>query len=217
MTIDDHFFEEDTMKSIASVVDNDINLPTSSLIDDYLNQIIEVSRKISRKEIDEIVWVLYNAWRSGRRIYTFGNGGSATTAAHLANDLNKVTIVEGKPRLRAAELTSNIALMTAWSNDNGYEEIFSQQLVNLLEPGDVVIGISTSGNSANILRAFEVGHSQGAVCVGLTGNDGGQLKHLVDYCLFVPDPIIYRQEDMHMIVCHMLAITLRWLISSENG
>jgi len=204
------------MKMVRTTLSTVLQLSSDNLINDYMSRVIETASKISSKEIEETVWVLYEAWRSGSRVYTFGNGGSATTASHLANDLSKLTIVDGKPRLSALDLTSNIALMTALSNDNSYKEIFAEQLLNHIKPGDVLIGISTSGNSENVLRAFEVGRQQRATCIGLTGNEGGQLKDLVDYCLYVPDEVIYRQEDLHMIISHILAVALRWLIVNET-
>ncbi|HID24182.1 MAG TPA: SIS domain-containing protein [Planctomycetaceae bacterium] len=145
-----------------------------------------------------------------------GNGGSAATASHMANDFNKLTIVPGQPRFKAIALTDNVPLMTAWGNDTAYENIFVEQLLNFLEPGDVVIGISTSGNSPNVLKALQVAREHGAVTVGFTGRDGGQLKHLVDHCILVPSDHIGQQEDMHMVLDHVIATTLRHLIEQVD-
>ena len=182
-------------------------------VDDYLNHLVETVQRIPREQIWEVVRVLYRAWQQGKCIFIFGNGGSAATASHMVNDLSKLTIVSGKPRLKVFGLNDNVPLMTAWGNDTEYANIYAEQLANLVAPGDVVIGISTSGNSANILRAMAVAHQQSAICVGLTGNDGGKLKDMVDYCIFIPDEHHGRQEDGHMILDHIIAIALRWMIT----
>jgi D-sedoheptulose 7-phosphate isomerase len=105
-----------------------------------------------------------------------GNGGSASTASHFACDLGKGTIIEGKPRFRVISLNDNISLITALSNDCGYEEVFREQLMNLVNTGDIVIGITGSGNSPNVLKAMEYARSRGAVTIGFIGFDGGKLR-----------------------------------------
>ncbi|MEW5868437.1 MAG: SIS domain-containing protein [Chloroflexota bacterium] len=185
-------------------------------VDDYLKRLAETLERISRQQVWQVIDALFQAWQAGRRIYILGNGGSAATASHMANDLNKYTIVEGLPRMKAQALTDNVPLMTAWGNDTAYENIFSQQLINFLEPGDVVIAISASGNSPNVLRALEVARQGQAVTIGLTGDDGGKLKHLVDHCVCIPDELIGRQEDGHMILDHLIANTLHQLILAEK-
>ena len=168
-----------------------------------------------RDQIWNVIHVLMDAWRERRQIFLLGNGGSAATASHMANDLNKLTIVPGQPRFKAIALTDNVPLMTAWGNDTAYENIFVEQLLNFLEPGDVVIGISTSGNSPNVLKALQVAREHGAVTVGFTGRDGGRLRHLVDHCIFIPSDHIGRQEDAHLILDHVIATTLHRLIEEQ--
>ena len=182
-------------------------------VDDYLRRLADALNALSRQQIYAVIGVLYNAWRGNQQIFICGNGGSAATASHMVNDLCKLTIVEGQPRVRAIGLTDNIPLMTAWGNDTEYANIFAEQLKNYVQPGDVLIAISASGNSPNVLRALEVARGYGAICVGLTGKDGGKLKELVDHCIFIPDDYIGRQEDGHMILDHVIASTLRWLIA----
>jgi len=133
----------------------------------------------------------------------------------MVNDLNKLTIVDGKPRFKAIALTDNIPLMTAWGNDTAYENIFVEQMLNFLEAGDVVIGISTSGNSANVVKAIQVASKYGAITVAFTGDDGGQLKDMADHCIFIPNGHIGIQEDGHMILDHVIANTLKELIEAE--
>src|SRR5450759_2403287 len=108
-------------------------------------------RAISRPDLERVLSLLENVYRNGHRIFIIGNGGSAATASHFALDLAKNTIMAGEPRLKALSLTDHVPLITAWSNDTAYEHIFAEQLANMIEPGDLVIGISASGNSPNII------------------------------------------------------------------
>jgi D-sedoheptulose 7-phosphate isomerase len=185
------------------------------LVDAYLKELEQVVRDMPRDAIWEVIHVLMAAWRRGSHIFLLGNGGSAATASHMSNDLNKYTIVPGQARFKAMSLADNIPLMTAWGNDTAYENIFVEQMRNFLEPGDVAIGISASGNSANVLKALQFARDQGAVTVGLTGRNGGALRQLVDHCILVPSDRIGQQEDAHMILDHLIASTLRELIEQE--
>lgn len=187
------------------------------LVDDYLCRLVETIEQMPRDQIYAVIEVLFNAWKHGKRIFICGNGGSAATASHMVNDLSKLTIVEGQERIKAIGLNDNVSLMTAWCNDTAYENIFAEQLRNLVAPGDVVIGISTSGNSPSILQTMKVARDYHAICVGLTGADGGYLKEIVDYCIHIPDPNTARQEDGHMILDHIFAITLRRMIAEESN
>lgn len=184
-------------------------------VDEYLTLLAGTLTRISRQQVWSVISALMDAWRGQRRVYIIGNGGSAATASHMANDLNKYTIVEGKARFKAIALSDNIPVLTAWANDSSYDLVFSEQLANHLEPGDVVIAISTSGNSPNILQALKFARQRQAVTIGFTGDIGGALKDLVDHCVFIPDGQIGRQEDGHMILDHMIAHILRGLISGE--
>jgi D-sedoheptulose 7-phosphate isomerase len=189
-------------------------LGEEDFIDQYLSELINTLREIDREAIWEATNTLLNAWQRGNQVFIIGNGGSAATASHMANDLNKYTITPGKKRFKAISLTDNIPLMTAWGNDDSYESIFSEQLINFIEPGDVVFAISASGNSPNILKAVQVGRELGAVTIGLAGQTGGKLKSMVDYCVLVPSDQIGRQEDCHLIVNHVIANTLQKLIQA---
>src|SRR5690348_1656863 len=113
-------------------------------------------REISLPHLQRVLQLLERAYHHGRRIFIMGNGGSAATASHFALDLAKNTIMPGIPRLKAISLTDHVPLITAWSNDTAYEHIFAEQLANMIEPGDVTIGISTSGNSPNVLNALQL-------------------------------------------------------------
>lgn len=184
-------------------------------VDEYLNALSDTLAKISRRQVWAAVEILLAAWRSHKQVFILGNGGSAATATHMANDLNKFTIVAGKSRFRAFSLSDNIPLITAWANDSSFEHIFSEQLENHLHAGDVVIAISASGNSANIINGLKLARQRQAVTIGLTGDNGGMLKHLVDCCVFIPDAYIGRQEDGHMILDHLIVTILRKIISGD--
>lgn len=192
-------------------------LPFFDPVDAYIRQLSRTVESLDRAQVWAVIYALYAAWRGGRRIFLCGNGGSAATASHMANDLSKLTIHDGKPRMKAIALTDNVPLMTAWGNDTEFENIFVQPLLNLLEPGDIVLAISASGSSPNVVRAVQVARDHGAHTIAFTGATGGRLKDLVDYLITVPDDNIGRQEDGHMILNHIIATTLRWMIHQDNG
>src|SRR5216684_4441927 len=123
-------------------------------ISSYLSELEELLREISQAHLQAILALLEAAYRDGHRIFIMGNGGSAATASHFALDLAKNTIMAGAPRLKAISLTDHVPLITAWSNDTAYEHIFAEQLANLIEPGDIALGISASGNSPNVINAM---------------------------------------------------------------
>ncbi len=184
------------------------------VVTEYLRQIQQVLSALPGDEIWEVVHVLLDGWHDNKQIFLLGNGGSATTASHFANDLNKGTALPGKPRFRAIALVDNVPLIMAWANDNGYENVFVEQMVNFLEAGDIVVGISGSGNSPNVLKAMQAARSARAVTIGFTGRDGGQLKSLVDHCIIVPSDDMKQIEDVHLILEHCICGALRQLISS---
>jgi D-sedoheptulose 7-phosphate isomerase len=190
-----------------------VTLSETDPVNEYLANLAQTISALPQGQIWEVIQVLFEAWKAGKHIFLCGNGGSAATASHMANDLNKLTISPDKPRMKAIALTDNTALMTAWANDNEYEIIFSQQLLNFIQPGDIVIAISTSGNSPNVLRALETAQAYQAKTIGFTGSDGGKLRQLVDFCIFVPDEHMGRQEDCHMILDHLISNTLRQMIA----
>ncbi len=142
-----------------------------------------------------------------------GNGGSASLASHFACDLSKGTLQnvhdDNEKRFRVISLTDNIALMTAYSNDLGYEHVFSQQLKNLVNEGDVVIGISASGNSKNVINAISLAKKSKAVSIGLLGFDGGKLKEIVDLKLWVNKDNYGIVEDVHSSLQHMICFAVK--------
>jgi len=160
-------------------------------------------------KIGEIVDILVDTRDKGRMVFIMGNGGSASTASHFASDLNKTAIVKGERRFKAIALTDNLPLITAWSNDQGYDDVFAEQLENYISEGDVVIGISGSGESRNIIKAIEIGNAYGALTLGFTGFEGGALKDVAKISIVVPSKNMQRTEDIHMLLIHLLSLMIR--------
>jgi D-sedoheptulose 7-phosphate isomerase len=186
------------------------------VIDTYLVELEAVVRAISRVDVQAVAAALLETWRERRQVFILGNGGSAATASHMANDLSKFTIVPGQPRFRAMALTDNVPLLTAVGNDLSYAEIFVEPLRNWLQSGDLVIGISGSGNSPNVVKAVTYAKAQGARVVGFCGQPGGQLAQLADLKVIIPSTQIGQQEDGHMILDHVLSLALREMIRAES-
>lgn len=181
---------------------------------DYFADLEQMMHEISLPNLQKILQLLEHVYHSGHRMFIMGNGGSAATASHFALDLAKNTIMPGAPRLKAISLTDHVPLMTAWSNDTAYEHIFAEQLANLIEPGDVAIGISASGNSLNVINAMELAKRSRAYTIGLLGTDGGRMKHIVDVYLLAPGKNIEQEEDAHMILTHIITRHMREVVRS---
>ena len=175
------------------------------LLRGYTSGLASALDALSLDLIEQVTDVLWEARLRRSHIFIIGNGGSAATASHMVVDLNKLTVVEGVPSLRAISLSDNIPSITAWANDTDYESIFSQQIEGLATPGDVLIAISTSGMSRNVLRAVEVAAARGLTSIGLTGPTGGLLKDLVDLCVIVDSEQTGQIEDVHHAIGHMLS------------
>jgi D-sedoheptulose 7-phosphate isomerase len=182
-------------------------------IRDYFAIVQELLDQTPFEAVDSVVDALVTANRAGQTVFICGNGGSAATATHFGCDLAKRPNVAGQPRFRVIALTDNNALMTALGNDIGYDAIFSEQLIPLVRAGDVVIGISGSGNSPNVLNAMKVASEAGAVTVGFCGYDGGKLKGMVDIPVHVPSHTMAMVEDVHLMLEH--AICERLLAINE--
>ena len=183
--------------------------PRINSIQTYMTQLQEMIAQLPTDLIDQVVEILLACAQQGNKVFIFGNGGSASTATHFACDLAKNTQVPGVPRFRVIGLTDNMALMTAWANDTAFDNVFAAQLEPLVEAGDVVIGISCSGNSANVLKAMKVARLRHATTIGLTGDQGGRLKNMVDLCITIPSPRIEQQEDAHLILEHCICATIK--------
>lgn len=179
----------------------------------YLKYLNTVLQGMDTAEIGKFIQTLLDARERGATIYFVGNGGSAATASHFANDLAIGTNSYDKP-FRVISLTDNQAVITALGNDFGYEEIFVRQLRVLGVAGDVVIGISASGNSPNLVRTFEYAKAAGIKTVAITAFDGGKMKQIADECVHVPTaPKEYGPaEDAHMVLDHLVGAYLMRLV-----
>jgi D-sedoheptulose 7-phosphate isomerase len=170
----------------------------------YKSELLRAIETIDLAKVGTAIEWLGEARAHGRRIFICGNGGSASTASHFATDLVKGASFGRQSRFRVLALTDSLPTITAYSNDVGYECVFAEQLKNFAEPGDVVIAVSGSGNSPNVLRAVEYAKSIGCRTIGLSGRDGGALGRLVELNLQVAHPHMGRIEDGHMIILHMI-------------
>ncbi len=194
----------------------------ASYIVQFLDQMVRITREISTKEIDRAIDILLDAWRRRSTVFVMGNGGSASTATHLACDLAKYTIVDENPRFKVIGLTDNIPLVSAWSNDGGFGQIFVEQLRPWLTEGDVLIAISVHGGSGsgqagpwsqNLVQAMALAQERGAKIIGLSGFSGGSIKEMADVCIVVPidkeplgTPLV---ESWHVVVHHLICFALR--------
>lgn len=171
----------------------------------YLKSLQNTLGGISVDKVSEAIEWMRQVRDEERTIFTCGNGGSASTASHFVCDVLKGASFNRPKRFKIMALTDSLPTLTAYSNDVGYDCVFVEQLKNFGQPGDLLLSISGSGNSPNVLRAVEYANQAGMKTIGLTGRDGGELGKLSQLEINVADPHMGRIEDGHMIVCHMLA------------
>lgn len=198
------------------------NLPTEEMTyTKYLGELKGVMDQFPLADLKRLTDILFHAYENDRAIFLFGNGGSAALASHLATDLAKGTHFPGPTamksvrRMRVLALTDNAPLMTAWSNDLSYEEVFSGQLENFVRARDVAFGISGSGNSPNVLRALELARLTGATTVGFAGFGGGKMKDLLDCAVVLESQNMQVVEDAHVILSHLLFLDLKARIEAN--
>jgi D-sedoheptulose 7-phosphate isomerase len=171
----------------------------------YKQSLLEAIEQIDLEKVGQAIEWFHEARQSGRQIFVCGNGGSASTASHFVCDMVKGASYQRPSRFRILALTDSLPTLTAYSNDVSYDVVFEEQLKNFARPGDLVMAISGSGNSPNVIRAVEYANSAGCRTIALTGRDGGRLGPLAQLNLQVPVPHMGRIEDAHMIICHMIA------------
>ena len=173
----------------------------------YRNRLIETLQAMDTTAVDRIIATLATARNEGRQIFVCGNGGSAASASHFTCDMVKGASFQKDPakRFKILALTDMMPTMTAYSNDVSYDAVFVEPLKNFARPGDVVMCISGSGNSPNVLRAMEYASSLGCRTIAMTGRDGGKLGPMAEVHLHVAAPHMGRIEDAHMVACHMIA------------
>lgn len=175
-----------------------------AFVANYIEQNLKLLQSLDPKAIAPIISVFEKARDQEKRVYAIGNGGSASTASHFVNDMGKGASIGREKRFKIIPLTDNVEWMTALSNDLCYEDVYLEQLKNFAESEDVLLAISGSGNSENVLRAVRYANEVGCVTVGFTGYKGGQLKDLVQHCIVVPSDHMGRIEDVHVILQHMI-------------
>lgn len=173
-------------------------------IRDYIDCEINTLQKLDVDAINQALNLLLEAYQEHKWIYIFGNGGSSSTASHFENDFNKGVSEPLKTKFRFRCLNDNVATLMAVANDMGFEEVFRYQLTDRIEPGDLVIAISGSGNSKNVINAVEYAKSCGNKIIGITGYDGGKLRRMCDVSLHVPVNSMQISEDVHMIFDHLM-------------
>ncbi len=172
----------------------------------YLDLVAQSLRRLPQAPLAAIADALWETYERDGTIIVCGNGGSAATASHFACDLAKWTIRPGARRVRALALTDNVPMMTAFSNDQSYADVFVEQLMTHYRPGDLLFAISGSGNSPNVLHAVAWANAQGATTVGISGFDGGQLAALARISLHIDTHHMPAVEDVHSTICHALAV-----------
>jgi D-sedoheptulose 7-phosphate isomerase len=187
-------------------------------VKEYLVDLQKIVETVSREDIEKAIDLLYEAWRNDKQVFVIGNGGSAATASHFACDLNKFTAVEGKKRFRAICLSDNAALLTALTNDLGWDNIYVEQLKNLMNDGDYLIVLSVHGGSGadkagawsqNLMKAAKYVQDHYGRVIGLAGFDGGLLKQVADVCIVVPFNSTPQVEGFHVVLSHMICAGLR--------
>lgn len=178
----------------------------------YFSTMKSTLDRMDEKPIADAISILHEARLQGRHVFVMGNGGSAATATHMVCDLAKNSRQRERPHFKVIGLADNMAIFSAYANDEGYENVFAQQLDNLIQAGDVVVAISTSGNSPNILRAVDLAVERGATVIGMTGFSSGALGGKVHVNMHVPSDSIEQVEDIHLMLEHLITKALRELV-----
>ena len=193
-------------------------IQNKEFIESYLSDIADISKAISVVDIDKAVDILFEAWQNGNQVFTCGNGGSASTATHFCCDLTKQTIVDGKKRFKAICLNDNIPLISALTNDEGFDNLFYEQLLNFFQKGDVLVTISVHGGvgkdkagawSQNLIKAMRYVQDNGGKAIGFSGFDGGLMKEIADACIVVPINSIPHVESFHLALEHLICSCLK--------
>jgi len=193
-------------------------------IKNYLTEIQEIATNMSIEDIDRTIELLYDAWENGNQVFLCGNGGSASTATHFACDLAKTTIIDGRDRFKVECINDNIPLMLALVNDDGFDNLFIEQLKAKFREGDIVICISVHGGagrdkaatwSQNLLKAMIYAQENGGKAIGFSGFDGGPMKDIADACIVIPANSTPLVESYHLAIEHLICSNLR--VKIEDG
>ena len=180
----------------------------SPIVRDYIARLKESLKEIALQDINHIIEIIYDAYLRGQQIFIMGNGGSAATASHFVRDLKIGVAVTGRPRIRAISLTDNIATITSLANDMEFNSVFAEQLNGQIQERDVVIAISASGNSANVVKAIKFANNAGATTIALTGFGGGKCRRISQHCLVLSRCDYGVVEDMHMSIAHIITYSI---------
>jgi D-sedoheptulose 7-phosphate isomerase len=186
-------------------------------VDRYVSELRFAIDRLPKDRLAELGEMLYRAYRNEKQVFTLGNGGSASTASHMAADIAKNTIGPNMCRFRVLSLNDNAAILTSLANDLGYENVFSEQLQNLVRPGDLVIAVSGSGNSPNVVNALRYARHQSAEVVGLLGFEGGEAAQLVDLAIIVPSTHYGVIEDVHLVINHIIVDYFQTKLAAEHA
>lgn len=175
-----------------------------NFITEYLNGQKKALDSISPEAVNQLISIFKDAWQADKQIFVFGNGGSAANASHFVTDLGKGASDKLPKRFRCVSLNDNIAWLTALGNDYAYDEVYVGQLRNYAQPGDIILTMSVSGNSPNIIKAIEWAKENGVYTIGLTGGQKGKLASLADFSISIDSEHFGRVEDAHMGICHLI-------------
>lgn len=198
---------------------------TAQYVDKYLSAVQDIAKTIDRKQIEKAIEILFEAWKNNKNVYFIGCGGSAGTASHFAADLSKTTLVKGKKRFKSISLVDNASLVSAWTNDEGWENVFVGQLENFMQPGDVIVALSVHGGSGkgnagqwsqNLTKAMSYVKQKGGKVIGLAGFDGGAFRELSDACIIVPKDSTPLVEGFHSDIQHLIIFRLKELIEQSK-
>jgi D-sedoheptulose 7-phosphate isomerase len=173
-------------------------------IKNYFNQVTDLIEAVDMAQVEEIVEALALAWRNDQRVLLMGNGGSSSTVSHIVADLQKNVQLDTGKALKTLCLTDSTPLLSAWANDSEWSNVFAPQVECWAEPGDVVIGVSGSGNSMNVINGILAANRAGAVTFGLAGYSGGKLKTAAHHCIVVESNNMQQIEDVHMVLLHVI-------------
>ena len=206
------------MRNNTRKTKQEVVLDPKDFINEYLMELTRCIATLDKNKIALVIDVLVEAYKNGRKVFIFGNGGSASAASHMACDLSKGTLQRvydnTEKRFRVISLNDNVALMTALANDLGFEDIFVQQLRNLVDTDDVVIALSGSGNSPNVVKALEYAKECGAKTIGILGfKTGGKAGQIVDYSIIADSDFYGPIEDLQSVLNHLIAA---WLSRVKN-
>ena len=184
---------------------------------DYLTEMAALLTALPDDDISAAIDLLWGNYVQNRRVVFCGNGGSAATASHLPADFQKNMFLHGGRSWECLSLVDSVPLLTAWSNDTAYAQVFAGQARTWLRPGDLLVAISGSGNSPNILAAVEAAHDAGAVTLGWSGFDGGRLAQIAQHTIVVPKHNMQMVEDAHLIIGHLIYSALRDRLQAETS